>query len=35
MNLAFGTKFDGEQSMNLLKQCLEMLSAGVVSLCFL
>lgn len=35
MNLAFGTKFDAEQSMNLLKQSLEMLSAGVVSLCFL
>lgn len=30
MNLALGTEFDVEQSMNLLKQSLEMLCTGVL-----
>lgn len=35
MNLALGTKFDVEQSLNLLKQSLEMLCTGVILLCFM
>jgi len=35
MYLALGAKFYVEQSMNLLKQRMEMLSTGVVLLCFM